>query len=155
MRNENQNSIENKKRVYRQTALVMDRDRINDQAITFSRIREIEHMDWSGNGPVVRKEVEPKWIRVLSAIGGWILAAGVVVLAVVQIWNMLTEGYGPEDFPTGFVLGGAMLLAGMALYGGMRGIMAYRDRQRWLQVVRQQELEKQKKACEDAHEDTC
>ena len=141
-------STEARKKTFRQTALVMDRDRANDQAITFGQFRDMADGAWkdSSPGPVRQEEAAPLWLRIISAVFGW----GLVVSSILAI---ITSAIAQFDFdtpanqtpPYAFWPRVAILLC-LAVYGAMRGIMAYRDRQRWLRTVRQQEQEKQRSA---------
>jgi Trk-type K+ transport system membrane component len=84
-------------------------------------------------------------MRVLSAIGGWVLAVGVVLYAIQELGYYL----GLMDFrgetPAIVWVSIAMMIVGGVLYAVVRAIAAYRERQRWLNVVRAQEQEKQRK----------
>jgi hypothetical protein len=132
-------------KAFRQTTLVMDRDRGNDQAITFGQIKELERTPARDDGPVTNAAQEPRWMRVLSAIGGWVLVVGVVLYAIQELgyYLGLTDYHKPT--PAIVWISIAMMIIGGVLYAVMRAIAAYRERQRWLNVVREQEQEKQRK----------
>ena len=101
-----QDSTEAHKKTFRQTTLLMDRDRANDQAITFGQFREMEQGAWkdSSTGAVKQEETAPY-----------------------EFWPRI------------------VMLVCIALYGSMRGVIAYRERQQWLEKMRRQEQEKQQK----------
>lgn len=136
-------STEARKKTFRQTTLLMDRDRANDLAITFGQFREMEQGAWkdSSSGPVKEEEQAPLWVRVISAVSGWGLVISSILVVATTAYGMFdysTRTTAPYEFWPRIVM-----LAFMVIYGAMRGIMAYRDRQQWLKKVRQQELEKQ------------
>lgn len=134
---------EQEKKAFRQTALVMDRDRNNDQAITFGAIRECEQLNFKQyDGPVTREEQEPLWVRIISVLGGITLAIGIVAFAIAVFLNIQMFGHYDGNL---YRIGGIMIVVGLVLYGGMRGYMAWKERQRWLQVVREQDEAKRKK----------
>jgi DNA-binding transcriptional MerR regulator len=132
-------------KAFRQTTLVMDRDRGNDQAITFGQIKELESTPARDDGPVTRAAQEPRWMRVLSAIGGWVLAVGVVLYAIQELGYYLGLMDFRSETPAIVWVSIAMMILGGILYAVVRAIAAYRERQRWLNVVRAQEQEKQRK----------
>jgi hypothetical protein len=123
----------------------MDRDRGNDQAITFGQIKELEHAPVRDDGPVTSAAQEPRWMRVLSAIGGWVLAVGVVLYAIQELGYYLGLMDFRSETPAIVWVSIAMMILGGVLYAVVRAIAAYRERQRWLNVVREQEREKQKR----------
>lgn len=136
-------STETRKKTFRQTTLLMDRDRANDQAITFGQFREMEQGAWkdSSTGAVKQEEKAPLWVRIVSAIFGW----GLVISSIAVI---ATTAYGMFDYSTRKTMPyefwpRVVMLACIVVYGSMRGLIAYRERQRWLEKIHQQELEKQ------------
>lgn len=140
---QNVNPQEQRKKAFRQTTLVMDRDRNNDQAITFGAIRECEQLNFKQyDGPVTREEKEPLWVRIISILGGCALGVGILAFAVAVFRNI--QMYGRYEGSL-FAVGGVLIVLGLVLYGSMRGYMAWKERQRWLQVVREQDEAKRKK----------
>lgn len=138
-----QSSIETGKKTFRQTALLMDRDRANDQAITFGQFREMENGAWKdgSSGHVREKENAPLWVRVTGMISGW----GLVISAIVVI---ATTAYGMFDFSTKTTAPyefwpRIVMLAFVVVYGAMRGIVTYREHRQWIRNMQKQELEKQ------------
>lgn len=143
------NMTESRKKTFRQTTLLMDRDRANDQAITFGQFREMRDGAWkdSSTGAVKQEERAPLWVRLISAVSGWGLVISSILVIVTTAYGMFDYTYtttAPYEFWPRIVM-----LAFMVIYGAMRGIMAYRERQQWLKKVRQQELEKQNAKSED------
>lgn len=137
------NDTEARKKTFRQTTLLMDRDRANDQAITFGQFREMSDGAWkdSSSGHVRQEEKAPLWVRIISAISGWgLIVSSIAVIATTAygMFDYSTRTTAPYEFWPRIVM-----LVFMVVYGAMRGIIAYRDRRQWLEKVRQQELEKQ------------
>lgn len=140
------NDQEQKKKAFRQTALVMDRDRVNDHAITFGAIRECEELEWSESGPVKKEDNTPLWVRVLSTVSGWGIVVSLVVMCAMQLQGILgVSSYYETETPPYLFWARVVFVAFVVLYGGLRGLIAYWDRQRWLKVVREQEAEKAQK----------
>lgn len=138
-----QNSTETRKKTFRQTALLMDRDRANDQAITFGQFRDMADGAWkdSSSGHVREEEKAPLWVRIISMVSGWgLIISSIVVIATTAygMFDYSIQTTAPYEFWPRIVM-----LAFIVIYGAMRGLIAYRERQLWIQKMRQQELEKQ------------
>lgn len=140
------NDQEQRKRAFRQTTLVMDQDRVNDRAITVGAIRDCEELEWGAHGPVKREDEEPGWIRVLSTVSGWGIVVSLVAMCAMQLRDLLgASKYLETETPPYLFWARVVFVAFVVLYGAVRGLIAYRDRQRWLRVVRAQEAEKRGK----------
>lgn len=130
-------------RTFRQVTLSMDKDRVNDLAVPFGQFRDWEAGAWEKqDGPVSREEKEPKWIGLLTALGIAMVAVGFILYVVTNIRDY-GRSYSIGEWPWDMKLGAALLVLGIVLSFLVRGLVAYRERQRWLKVVRQQEREKQ------------
>lgn len=150
MRNERKKDDELK--TFRQTTLLMDRDRVNDHAITFGQFREMESGQWWGETASVKKEEQlSRSQSVVSFAGGVLLTVGLLGYVVSYLTRMLgfLTTKSAQDGST--LLTGAqplmvvLFVVGFIMYGGVRGYAAWKERQRWIEKMRRQDLEKQQK----------
>ena len=130
-------------KAFRQVALTMDQDTVNNQAITFGQMKELKTAPTGETGPVTGEVQDPKWIRVLSTVGGILLAGGFLLTAYTEVRDLYADYKG--GVPVDVILGISALLLGIVLTLGMRGISAYRERQRWIAEMRRQDEEKRNK----------
>ena len=136
---------------FRQTVLVMDQDKVNNQAITFDRFREIESGDlWRETAAVQKEEQLSGPLKVLSFVGGILLVAGLLGFVVIYLSRMLGLFSVSSELPAAAIIAIVAFLLGVILYGGVRGYAAWKDRQAWIERMRQQDLEKAQKSTEDA-----
>lgn len=140
-----QSSTETRKRTFRQTTLLMDQDRINDQAITFGQFRDMADGAWkdSSSGAVKQEETAPLWVRVISAISGWGLVLSSVLVIITTAYAMFDNRYTQLETPPYAFWARIAMLGFLVIYGAMRALIAYRERQQWVEKMRRQELEKQ------------
>ena len=127
-------------KAFRQVTLTMDQDTVNNQAITFGQMKELETTPVAEDGPVTKEVQDPKWIRVLSTIGGILLAGGFLLTAYTEVRDLYADY--KDGVPVEVILGISALLLGIVLTISMRGISAYRERRRWIEKMRQQDEEK-------------
>ena len=138
---------------FRQTVLVMDQDKVNNQAITFGRFREIESGDlWRETAAVKKEEQLSRPLKIISFVGGVLLVMGLLGYVVIYLSRMMgtmpSSSYYTMFTPTQLVFAVSFVL-GILLYGGVRAYAAWKERQAWIQRMRQQDLEKARKRTED------
>ena len=139
-------ATENTKKAYRQTALMMDQDKVNNHAITFGQIRELETGDYSSDGPVKQEVQIPKGIRLIGKIGTILVVIGFVVFAILELLTFMGASRGGyRTIESSAIYAVIMMVAGVLLWGISYAYGAYQERQRWLRVIREQEAEKQNK----------
>ena len=138
-------STENTKKAYRQTALVMDQDTVNNQAITFGQIRELQTGDYSADGPVKNEVKESPFIKVLTRIGMTIFLLGFIVFAILEFGAFIGLSPSYNTMNPSALWAAIVMVIGLAIYGCSHGYSVYQERQRWLKVVRAQDEEKKKK----------
>lgn len=142
---------DNELKAFRQTALLMDRDRVNDHAITFGQFREMESGQWWSETASVKKEERLNWFqRVVSFVGGVLLTVGLLGFVISYLTRMLGLTSTSADDARTLLTGPQPLMVllfvvGVIMYGGMRGYAAWKERQSWIEKMRQQDLEKQQK----------
>lgn len=138
---------------FRQTVLVMDQDKVNNQAITFERFREIESGDlWRETAAVKKEEQLSRPLKIISFVGGIMLVAGLlgyVVVYLSRMMGMVANSNHSELFTPSQLICVVLFLVGVILYGGVRAYAAWKERQAWIQRMRQQDLEKARKRTED------
>ncbi len=143
-RNIEQSMEETNRKTFRQTALIMDQDRINNQAITLGRIRELETGDWKRETDYVKQEEGlPKSLRVLSTVSFVVFLLGLAVLVVIYMSRM-TLGASRNLPAAAFWAMGAMAL-GLVVYGAIRGYAAWKERRTWILKMQEQDREKAEK----------
>ena len=129
-------------KAFRQVTLTMDRDEGNNQAITFGQMKELETAPKGESGPVTGEVQDPRWIRVLSMLGGILLAGGFLLTAYTEVRDLYRKY--DDGVPMEVIIGLSALIVGIVLTLLMRGISAYRERRRWIAKMRQQDEEKRK-----------
>jgi len=135
---------------FRQTVLVMDQDKVNNQAITFERFREIESGDlWRETAAVKKEEQLSRPLKIISFVGGIMLVAGLIVFVYIYLSRMMGLFSVNRDLPPTAIVAIVVFLLGVLLYGGVRAYAAWKERQAWIQRMRQQDLEKARKRTED------
>ena len=130
-------------KAFRQVALTMDQDTVNNQAITFGQMKELKTAPTGETGPVTGEVQDPKWIRVLSTVGGILLAGGFLLTAYTEVRDLYADYKG--GVPVEVIVGISALLLGIVLTLSMRGLSAYRERRRWIAEMRRQDEEKRNK----------
>lgn len=148
-----QNNKPDNMTAFRQTVLVMDQDKVNNQAITFDRFRELESGDlWRETAAVQKEEQLSRPLKIISFAGGVLLVIGLLGYVVIYLSRMMgtmpSSSYYVMFTPTQLVFAISFVL-GVLLYGGVRGYAAWKDRQAWIQRMRQRDLEKARKRVED------
>ena len=131
-------------KAFRQVTLTMDQDTVNNQAITFGQMKELKTTPAGETGPVTGEVQDPKWIRVLSTVGGILLAGGFLLTAYTEVRDLYADYKG--SVPLDVILGISALILGIVLTLSMRGLSAYRERRRWIAEMRRQDEEKRKKS---------
>lgn len=132
-------------RVYRQFVAATSKTNDDNLAVAFGQLHEATALARE-DGPVSGKRKESRLVRWMSRVSGIIALLGLLLLAVMVAVVYLDIGFGRSpDISAVMYTGLGIMAAGLAVYIAARGIAAYQERQRWLQVVRQQEAEKQKK----------
>ena len=129
-------------KVYRQSALVLDKDRVNDHAITFGQIRELEEGNWNESGPVKNEVVLPKAVKIVSKIGTVIAIVGLVLFLINYVHSMFH--FSGREISPYTILGIILTITGFAICGAVHAYAAIQERKRWLKVVREQDEEKKK-----------
>lgn len=129
---------------YRQVLLISDQDKVNNQAITFGQIRELENKEFKEDGPVKREVAESKTVKLLCRIGTVLMILGFAGFALVEL---IALGLGGRQFTIhslslSAILTAAAFFVGLIIYGSAHGYAVYQERKRWLELVRRQDAEK-------------
>jgi DNA-binding transcriptional MerR regulator len=129
-------------RTYRQFVASSSKTHDDDLAVAFGQLHEaVDDIQQGKQGPVEREYKGPCWLRNLSRVGLWVAALSFVLLFVtVQI----LRGSG-GNYHSLLVAEWGVVVLGLATYGIGRVVTAYLEHQRWLNLVREQEQEKQEK----------
>ena len=136
--------VENTKKAYRQTALMMDQDKINNHAITFGQIRELKTGDYSPEGPVKKEVTEAPLVKAITKIGWIIFILGFLLFAIMELAAFMGLSSNGTTMNPAAIWAVVAMVIGIALYGCAHGYSVYQERQRWLKVVREQDEEKKK-----------
>ena len=131
-------------RIYRQFVAANSKDKADDLGVAFGQLRDAMATE-QGSSPVVGKQEMPRKIRRLEKAGEIILALGFVWTALYTLFIEFGGEYGyARGLPAPFALGIGMMVLGAAGMAAAKGIAAYRERQAWIQRMRQQDEEKRK-----------
>jgi DNA-binding transcriptional MerR regulator len=129
-------------RTYRQFVASSSKTHDDDLAVAFGQLHDaVDDIQHGGNGPVARENETPRWIRNLSRVGLWVAALSFLVLFVTA---QIFRGSGDNYYPL-LAAEWVVVLLGLAAYCTARALKAYQERQRWLNLVREQERENRKK----------
>lgn len=131
-------------KVYRQSALVMDKDRGNDHAITFGQIRELETGDYSSDGPVKAEVTETPLTKAMIKIGMTVFIIGFIIFAVMELAAFMGLSSNGTSMNPAALWAVIAMVIGILLYGTAHGYSTYKERQRWLKVIREQDEAKKK-----------
>lgn len=88
----------------------------------------------------------PKTLQRLEKFGEGALILGAVWTALYTLYLVMTGGgygYG-RGLPVPFTIGISLMIIGAVGMGTAKGIFAYRERQAWIERMRQQDEEKRK-----------
>jgi DNA-binding transcriptional MerR regulator len=129
-------------RAYRQFVADSSTTKDDNLAVAFGQLHDaMDDIQQGNNGPVERENDTPRWLKNLSRVGLWVAVLSFLVLFVtVQI----LRGSG-GNYHSLLAAEWAAVVLGLAIYCIARALKAYQERQRWLNLVRDQEQEKQKK----------
>ncbi len=147
VRNMNQNAEktlqQSRQKTYRQTLLMLDQDKINNHAITFGQIKEVEETNWKEDQPIREEEHLPKAMIWLSNISLAISIVGLVIFLLIYISRFGTVGgEDARSLPLHGVVSLLMFACGGIVFSAIRGYAAWKERQAWIQRMRQQDMEK-------------
>ena len=132
-------------RIYRQFVAANSKDKSDDLGVAFGQLRDAMTPEREST-PVVGTEEMPKALRQLEKIGEFVLALGAVWTALYTLYLVITGG-GHSDgwgLPVPFSVGISLMIVGAVGMGTAKGIFAYRERQAWIERMRQQDEEKRK-----------
>ena len=132
-------------RIYRQFVAANSKDKSDDLGVAFGQLRDAMTPEREST-PVVGTKEMPKTLQRLEKIGEFALALGAVWTALYTLYLILSggsNGYG-RGLPVPFTIGISLLIVGAVVMGIAKGIFAYRERQAWIERMRQQDEEKRK-----------
>ncbi len=133
-------------RIYRQFVAANSKDKSDDLGVAFGQLRDAMTPEREST-PVVGTKEMPKTLQRLEKIGEFALALGAVWTAIYTLYLVMTGG-GHSDgwgLPVPFTIGISLMIVGAVGMGAAKGIFAYRERQAWIERMRQQDEEKQSK----------
>ncbi len=136
---------ESRQKTYRQTLLMLDQDKINNHAITFGQIKEVEETNWNEDKVLKEEEHLPKVLQILSRISFWVMLAGIVVFCAIYAMRVFMTFGITRELPTASIVALWMMILGALVYAAIRGYAAWKERQAWILRMRQQDLEKERK----------
>lgn len=136
---------ESRQKTYRQTLLMLDQDKINNHAITFGQIKEVEETNWNEDKVLKEEEHLPKVLQILSRISFGVMLAGIVVFCAIYAMRVFMTFGITRELPTASIVALWMMILGALVYAAIRGYAAWKERQAWILRMRQQDLEKQRK----------
>lgn len=136
---------ESRQKTYRQTLLMLDQDKINNHAITFGQIKEVEETNWNEDKVLKEEEHLPKFLQILSRISFGVLLVGILIFCAIYTMRVFWTFGIERDLPTASIVALWMMVAGGLVYAAIRGYAAWKERQAWILRMRQQDLEKQRK----------
>ena len=87
----------------------------------------------------------------LEKLGEGALVLGAAWTAIYTLYLVMTGGgygYG-RGLPVPFTIGISLIIVGSVGMGAAKGIAAYRERQAWIQRMREQDEEKQRKKAQE------
>ena len=132
-------------RIYRQFVAANSKDKSDDLGVAFGQLRDAMTPEREST-PVVGTKEMPKTLQRLEKIGEFALALGAVWAALYTLYLVITGG-GHSDgwgLPVPFSVGISLMIVGAVGMGTAKGIFAYRERQAWIERMRQQDEEKRK-----------
>ena len=132
-------------RIYRQFVAANSKDRSDDLGVAFGQLRDAMATEQTST-PVVGKREESRQLRWLEKAGEIVLTLGAVWIVLYILYLVMTGGgNGPDGgIPGAFAVGIGMMVVGAVGICAAKGIAAYRERQAWIQRMRQQDEEKRK-----------
>lgn len=136
---------ESRQKTYRQTLLMLDQDKINNHAITFGQIKEVEETNWNEDKVLKEEEHLPRVLQIISRISFWVMLAGIVVFCAIYAMRVFMTFGITRELPTASIVALWMMILGALVYATIRGYAAWKERQAWILRMRQQDLEKERK----------
>ena len=133
-------------RIYRQFVAANSKDKADDLGVAFGQLRDAMTPEWEST-PVVGKKEMPKMLQRLEKLGEGALVLGAAWTAIYTLYLVMTGGgygYG-RGLPVPFTIGISLIIVGSVGMAAAKGIAAYRERQAWIQRMREQDEEKQRK----------
>ena len=132
-------------RIYRQFVAANSKDKADDLGVAFGQLRDAMAMEQTST-PVVGKREESRQLRWLEKAGEIVLTLGAVWIVLYILYLVMTGGgNGPDGgIPGAFAVGIGMMVVGAVGICAAKGIAAYRERQAWIERMRQQDEEKMK-----------
>lgn len=132
-------------RIYRQFVAANSKDRSDDLGVAFGQLRDAMATEQTST-PVVGKREESRQLRWLEKAGEIVLTLGAVWTVLYILYLEMTGGGNSSDgrIPGAFVVGIGLIALGAVAMGTAKGIAAYRERQAWIERMRQQDEEKMK-----------
>lgn len=137
-------------RIYRQFVAANSKDKADDLGVAFGQLRDAMTPEREST-PVVGKKEMPKTLQRLEKLGEGALVLGAVWTAIYTLYLVMTSGgygYG-RGLPVPFTIGISLIIVGSVGMGAAKGIAAYRERQAWIQRMREQDEEKQRKKAQE------
>ena len=132
-------------RIYRQFVAANSKDKSDDLGVAFGQLRDAMTPEREST-PVVGKKEMPQALQRLEKFGEGALILGAVWTALYTLYLVMTGvgyGYG-RGLPVPFTIGISLMIIGAVGMGTAKGIFAYRERQSWIERMRQQDEEKRK-----------
>lgn len=133
-------------RIYRQFVAANSKDKSDDLGVAFGQLRDAMTPEREST-PVVGTKEMPKTLQRLEKLGEGALVLGAAWTAIYTLYLVMTGGgygYG-RGLPVPFTIGISLIIVGSVGMGAAKGIAAYRERQAWIQRMREQDEEKQRK----------
>ena len=133
-------------RIYRQFVAANSKDKADDLGVAFGQLRDAMTPEREST-PVVGKKEMPKMLQRLEKLGEGALVLGAAWTTIYTLYLVMTSGgygYG-RGLPVPFTIGISLIIVGSVGMGAAKGIAAYRERQAWIQRMREQDEEKQRK----------
>ena len=137
-------------RIYRQFVAANSKDKADDLGVAFGQLRDAMTPEREST-PVVGKKEMPKMLQRLEKLGEGALVLGAAWTAIYTLYLVMTGGgygYG-RGLPVPFTIGISLIIVGSVGMGAAKGIAAYRERQAWIQRMREQDEEKQRKKAQE------
>ena len=132
-------------RIYRQFVAANSKDKADDLGVAFGQLRDAMTPEREST-PVVGTKEMPKTLQRLEKLGEGALVLGAVWTALYTLYLILGRdgNNNRTGLPIPFCVGICLLLLGAVVMGTAKGIAAYRERQAWIERMRQQDEEKRK-----------
>ena len=137
-------------RIYRQFVAANSKDKADDLGVAFGQLRDAMTPEREST-PVVGTKEMPKMLQRLEKLGEGALVLGAAWTAIYTLYLVMTGGgygYG-RGLPVPFTIGISLIIVGSVGMGAAKGIAAYRERQAWIQRMREQDEEKQRKKAQE------